>query len=115
MAISERQVTGVTVLAIDGLIGVGGEEALHERVQQRIASGERRFVFEMARVPHVDSTGIAALIGSHVSISNAGGRLVLAGLNDHVRKVLTVTRLLTVFEHREREADAIARALSVAA
>lgn len=108
MAILERNLNGISILQIEGRLGMGGEEALHEHVQQRIAAGARHFVFDMTRVSHVDSIGIAALIGAHVSIARAGGRLILVGLNPRVTRVLAITRLLTVFESREREAEAIA-------
>jgi anti-anti-sigma factor len=109
MAIVERNLNNISVLAIDGVLGVSHDERLAERVRERVAEGARYFVFEMSGVPHIDSTGIAAVIGAYASITNAGGRLVLAGLTPHVSRVLTITRLLTVFEHCDREAEAVAR------
>jgi anti-sigma B factor antagonist len=112
MAITERVVDDVTVFAIEGVLGVGGEEGLHELVQQGVKDGRRSFIVDLSRARHVDSTGIAMLIGAYCSITRSGGRLVLSGINPHVARVLQITRLINVFEHVDDEAAAM-RSLSV--
>ena len=45
--------------------------------------------------------------GCQVSVENKGGEIKLLGLTETLRELLTVTRLLPVFDVYENEADAI--------
>ena len=54
-----------------------------------------------------DSKDLGELVASQVSVENKGGEIKLIGLTDSLRELLTVTRLLAVFDTHENEADAI--------
>ncbi|RKU14248.1 hypothetical protein C6502_01260 [Candidatus Poribacteria bacterium] len=100
----------VTVLKPDGrLIGVAGREFRRViQAQLRTASEPPKFLFDFAQVTRMDSTALGVLIGLHVSIAGAGGRIGLINVNQFVHNMLVMARLTTVLERFESETEAIA-------
>ena len=88
-------------LVIVNLYGktLGGEETAvcHNRVHEHLSSGRKHFVMDMGNVEWTNSQGLGMLIGCYVSVKKAGGRVVLARMAS-VRKLLTMTRLIQVFD-----------------
>ena len=56
---------------------------------------------------YIDSCGLGELVAGQISLENKGGKMKLVGLTQPLRELLTVTRLLTVFDIYEKETDAI--------
>jgi anti-sigma B factor antagonist len=61
------------------------------------AQSSRALVIDFTHVPYIDSAGIGALVGAHVTHSKEGRSLALVGVNDRVRTALKVTRVDTFF------------------
>jgi len=106
--INERRVGDVTILDFKGRSRVGGNTvALHKSIRSLVLEKKILILLNMAGVTYVDSCGLGELVASQVSLENKGGEIKLAGLTETLRELLTVTRLLTVFDAYENEADAI--------
>jgi anti-sigma B factor antagonist len=58
-------------------------------------------------VSYIDSSGIGELVSGFTTVTNHGGMLKLVGLSKRVKDLLQVTKLYTVFEAFEEEADAV--------
>jgi anti-sigma B factor antagonist len=69
--------------------------------------GWRHIVLDLARVPYIDSCGLGTMVQGYVSAHRLGGSLKLLNVNGRNRQLLTVTRLLTVFEEYEPAARAV--------
>ena len=54
-------------------------------------------IIDLTQVPYVDSAGIGALMGAHVSRQRDGRRLALVGVNQRVQHALEVTRVFEFF------------------
>ena len=105
---TNREVDGVSVVALDGRIVLGEESnALREKVKSLLASGQKKIVLNMNNVTYIDSSGLGALVASHTSARSQGASLKLAHLGSKFQEILQVTRLLTVFEVYDSEAAAI--------
>jgi anti-sigma B factor antagonist len=112
LKISNRDVDGVTVVALDGRIVLGEEtNALREKVKGLLGEGKRKLVLDMSNVTLIDSAGLGTLVGVHQSASSRGASLRLCNLGAKFKELLQMTRLLTVFEVSSNEAEAV-RALS---
>jgi len=61
------------------------------------SKSSRSLVIDFTDVPYVDSAGIGALVGAHVTHSKEGRSLALVGVSDRVRNALKVTRVDTFF------------------
>ncbi len=97
----------VVILDVSGKI-MGGEETtmFHGKIHQYIELNKKNFVVDLAKVDWMNSVGLGMLISALTTVKNAGGRLVLANI-DKIESILTITRLITVFEHFDSRDEAI--------
>lgn len=106
--INERRTGDVTILDLKGRLRVGGNAvALHKSIRCLILEKKVLIVLNLAGVTFIDSCGLGELVASQISVENKGGEIRLLGLTDTLRELLTVTRLLSVFDTYETETEAI--------
>jgi anti-sigma B factor antagonist len=106
--ISERQAGDVTVLDLGGKITIGeGSVSLRGAIRRLIEEGKKKILLNLAQVGYVDSSGIGELVSSFTTINREGGQLKLLNLTQKIQDLLTITKLLTVFDVYEDEATAL--------
>jgi len=106
--IKERQAGDVTVLDLKGRVRVGGATvALHKSFRSLVQEEKILILLNLAGVTHIDSSGLGELISSHITVFNKGGEIKLVHLTETLRELMTVTKLLTIFDVYENEADAL--------
>jgi len=106
--IKERQAGDVTVLDLKGRVRVGGATvALHKSFRSLVQEEKILILLNLAGVTHIDSSGLGELISSHITVFNKGGEIKLVQLTETLRELMTVTKLLTIFDVYENEADAL--------
>src|SRR5260370_1832593 len=99
LKMTNREVDGVAVVALDGRIVLGEESnALREKVKSLIAGGKKKIVLNMENVTFIDSAGLGTLVAAHHSAHSRGASLRLSGLGSKFQEVLQITKLLTVFD-----------------
>jgi anti-sigma B factor antagonist len=107
--INERRVEDVTVLDLKGRERIRGASlVLHESIRCLAGEGKTQVVLDLAWVKHIDSGGLGELIASHVTLDKKGGALKLMHLTESVHELMTITKLLTVFDVYEDEPAAVA-------
>jgi len=89
---------GTLVIALAGkfMLGPEGDEVV-TLVEQQLAAGTRRFIFDLSGVTVIDSTGIGRFISSFNKIMAAGGEMRMAGATGHVMQSFRVSLLDKVF------------------
>jgi len=108
MKIVERQVGDVVILDLHGKILIGeGDDALREAVNRLVDSGKAKLLLNLADVPYVDSAGLGEIVRCYTTVSKKGGKLKLLNLTKKIQDLLSITKLLTVFETFEDEAEAV--------
>ncbi len=108
MQIEERAVGDVTVLDLKGRVTLGeGDELLKDKVNSLLNQGRRKLVLNLAEVPYVDSAGLGEIVRTYTTVSRQGGSLKLLNLTKRIADLLSITKLLTVFETFDTEADAV--------
>ncbi|HKG61280.1 MAG TPA: STAS domain-containing protein [Pyrinomonadaceae bacterium] len=106
--INERQAGDVTVLDMSGKITIGeGSVALRAAIRRLLEEGKKRILLNLGGISYIDSSGIGELVSSYTAINKEGGQLKLLNLTQKIRDLLTITKLLTVFDVYEKEADAL--------
>ena len=106
--INERQAGDVTVLDMSGKITIGeGSVSLRSAIRRLLEEGKKRILLNLAGISYVDSSGIGELVSSYTAINKEGGQLKLLNLTQKIQDLLTITKLLTVFDVYESEADAL--------
>lgn len=109
MKISTRQVDGVTILDLSGRITLGeGSVQLRNAVRELLGKGSKDILLNLADVNYIDSSGIGELVSAFTAARNQGGELKLLKLTKKVHDLLQITKLYTVFDVKDDEAQAIA-------
>jgi anti-sigma B factor antagonist len=112
LKITDREVDGVAVLALEGRIVLGEETvALREKVKSLLAAGRKKLLLDLKNVTMIDSAGLDVLVTAHNSAKSSGATLRLCNLGSRTNELLQITRLVNVFEVSDSEADAV-RALA---
>ena len=106
--IHERREGDVAVLDLKGRIRINGTVALHRSIRCLVEEGKTKILLNLAGVTHIDSTGLGELISSYVTVSNKGGQIKLVHLTERLKDIMTITKLLTVFDVYDNEPDALA-------
>ena len=106
--IEERVVGHVTILNIVGRLTID-EAAQHLKndIEGLISRNRVHVVLNLAQVPYIDSGGLGQLVASYGSVKKAGGAMKLLNVNSRNHDLLSITRLVTVFESFDSEAEAV--------
>jgi anti-sigma B factor antagonist len=108
MQIDERLVGDVKILDLTGKMTLGeGDELLRDKVNSLVHQGHKKLVLNLEGVPYIDSAGLGEIVRTYTTVSRQGGKLKLLGLTKRIQDLLSITKLLTVFETYENEQDAI--------
>ncbi len=108
LAITERRNGPVTVLDLSGNIRLGeGNIELHNILRLLVEKGERKVLLNLANVTYIDSSGLGELVAGYTTLQKNGGELKLLNLTERVNELMVITKLLTVFDVFENEADAV--------
>ena len=108
LSIRERQAGDVTILDLEGKITIGeGSVSLRSAIRRLIEEGKKKILLNLAGVGYVDSSGIGELVSSYTTINREGGQLKLLKLTQKIKDLLTITKLLTVFDVYDDEAQAL--------
>ena len=108
MEIVERTVSDVTVLDLKGKMTLGeGDELLKDKINSLLAAGKKKLLLNLESVPYIDSAGLGEVVRTYTTVSRQGGSLKLLSLTKRITDLLAITKLLTVFETFDSEADAV--------
>jgi len=108
MQIEERVVNNVTILDLKGKITLGeGDEVLKDKINSLIQQDRKRILLNLGEVPYIDSAGLGEIVRTYTTVSRQGGHLKLVNLTKRITDLLAITKLLTVFETFDSEADAL--------
>ena len=103
-----RQVEGVVVVDLSGRIKLGeGSSVLRDTVKDLLSKGHKNILLNLGEVSYIDSSGIGELVAAFTSVRNQGGELKLLHLTRKIHDLLQITKLYTVFDVRDDEAEAI--------
>jgi len=108
LEISKRVVNGVTIVDLQGRATIGANtDKLDHALRKLVANGTLNILMNLAQVTMMDSSGIAAIVGTYVSLTRDGGSLKLSRPSSRVREVLRVMRLLNSIPTFENEDEAL--------
>jgi len=85
-------------LAVMGRLDAVTALELKGQFKRLVEAGIVEQIVDLAEVPFIDSSGLAALVSGLKATRQAGGTLKLAGLSDQARTIFRLTMLERVFE-----------------
>ena len=108
MQINERNLAGLTILDLSGRLTIGdGAQLLKDKCESLLFQQRVQVIVNLAAVPYIDSGGLGQLVACYNSFARTGGRLTLANLNARNHDLLSITKLVAVFETFETEEAAV--------
>lgn len=97
----------IVVINVSGKIMGGDETTLfHGKIHEYILANKKNIIIDLANVDWMNSVGLGMLISALTTVKNSGGRLVLANITK-IESILTITRLISVFEHYDSRKEAL--------
>jgi len=108
MQIEERAAGDVVILDMKGKVTLGeGDELLKDKVNSLVNQGHKKIVLNLEQVPYIDSAGLGEIVRTYTTVSRQGGSLKLLNLTKRITDLLSITKLLTVFETFDSENEAV--------
>lgn len=108
MKLTDRIENGIVILEPKGKI-MGGPDAtiLHDKLHELIENKQTKVIIDLADVEWMNSTGLGILISSYTTLKNNDGVLKLANITDKIQSLLTITKLVSVFDSYDSVEDAL--------
>ena len=107
LKIASKNKDGILIIECSGRIVFGDETSLLRDTVKQAIPNNKQIVLNLGEVTYIDSGGLGTLVALHTTARNAGGTIRLANLTKRVGDLLQVTKLLTVFDVHNSEAEAI--------
>ena len=109
MKFSTRKAGDVVVIDVDGQILLGdGDVEIKIAVDDLLKRGSKKILLNLSKVPYLDSAGLGEIIRCFTALRKSGGDFKLLSPNRRIIDLLTITKLLNVFDCYENESAAIA-------
>jgi anti-sigma B factor antagonist len=106
--ITTREISDVTIVDLDGKITIGDTNCqLHEAMRSLVNEGKKNVVLNLKKVDKIDSSGLGEIVAGFSTMRKNDGSLKLVNMSDRVQDLLILTKLLTVFDCFDTEAEAI--------
>jgi len=105
--IDVRTVNDIFVLILGDNIDFYNAPVFKGVINSMIAQGHKSFIVDLAKITHIDSSGIGALITTMLELEKMGGSLKVSGLSKPVKKVFDMTQAITLFEVYDTETEAL--------
>ena len=107
LTLATRTKDGILIVDCSGRIVYGEEASLLRSTVKNVLSKNNRIVLDLGDVNYIDSGGLGILVELRTSAQNAGGAIKLTRVTKHVSDLLQITKLLTVFDVYNSEAEAV--------
>ncbi len=109
MKLFDREQSGATVLELKGNIMKERDgNILYDKLRDLIQQDRKKVVLDLSKVDWINSRGLGILISGLNIMHDNNGKLKLARVEGKVKSLLTLTRLMTVFENYDTVEDAVA-------
>ncbi|MCE2401491.1 STAS domain-containing protein [Candidatus Poribacteria bacterium] len=109
MAITQSERDGVLIFKLEGRIIAPDVQDLTNVVQNALSqvNDSPKLVFDFKDVTGMDSSGLGALMKIYADIHPRDGTIAVINVNKHVKNLIVMARLITVFRNFETEDEAI--------
>ena len=108
MQITERALAGLTILDLNGKLTIdNGAQLLKDKCESLVFQQRAQVIVNLGAVPYIDSGGLGQLVACYTTVAKAGGRLTLVNINTRNHDLLSITKLVAVFETFDSEEAAV--------
>ena len=89
------------------LIGENDGIALTEAFAEHLGNDATKFVIDLGELQHINSSGLGVLITLLTKARKVGGDVLLANPSDYIRNLLLITKLNSIFNIFDSQAEAL--------
>ena len=108
MRVEERGREGVCILEIHGSMDEEAHSSLlRDKIHSLAESGSVLVLLDLAACPNIDAAAVGAIVECYSKLSRKKGNLTLLHLPKRIRELLSITKLLTVFDSFDDEDEAV--------
>jgi anti-sigma B factor antagonist len=107
LKLATKTIDGILIVDCNGRIVFGDESSLLRETVKKAVSQNNRIILNLGETSYIDSGGLGTLVALRTTAQNAGGTIKLTNLTKRVGDLLQVTKLLTVFDVYNSDAEAI--------
>ena len=108
LEIEERRVGAVTILDLAGNLTIDeGAQRLKDKINSLIQEDRLAVILNLGEITYIDSGGLGQLVASFGSLSKTRGGLKLLHVNKRNHDLLSITRLVTIFDTFDSEDEAV--------
>jgi anti-sigma B factor antagonist len=108
MEIRERTVGDIIILDLKGRFVEERGDDFRDTMNRLVKSGVRKVLLNFDEITYIDSAGLGMIVSKFITLNKKDGHLKLCNLHTRSFRVLDITRLLTIIESFDSEAEAIA-------
>ena len=109
MKVTTRRTGEVGIIQLEGkLDSFIDVSTFHGAIKDLLNTGSRNVLVDLSGVTYISSPGLGALMSGVASVHQSGGQLKLLSPGERVRTLLTVTRLIDLFEIYDDEPGGLA-------
>jgi len=99
MEITQRDIDQRTcVITLEGTLNAGSADKVKGAFVKAVEEGKRQVVLDLAKVPFMDSSGLAALVSGLKTLNSHSGSLKLSGLQPQATLLFQLTMFDKVFD-----------------
>jgi anti-sigma B factor antagonist len=109
ISVSRGARVGQTIIALDGPLTIHTVFDFQTTLRAQTAPG---LILDFSNVPFVDSAGLGALVGAHLTTQRANRELAFVGFNTQVKALIDMTHVGQLFRAYSTVPDAEASLLS---
>ena len=88
-------------------LGDGGDAMLKDKMGSLVQQGNKKVLLNLGDVSYVDSAGLGAIVQAYATLNKIGGTLKLLNATKRIKDLLSITKLLTIFDTFDNEAEAV--------
>jgi anti-sigma B factor antagonist len=109
MIVEKRQLSGFTLLNVEGVIKLGeSAQFFAQTLERALSDDDGHVIIDFSKINYIDSTGIGELVGYLGRFRDFRRELILVNPSERIRKLLQVARLAELFPTYESVDEAIA-------
>ena len=100
--------SGVLIYSLSGqLLSAETADQMVRQADNDLEKGKKRFIVDISKLEHVNSSGLNCLLRTFTKIRNKGGESVILNPSTSVKKLLEISKLNTVFRIETNEESAL--------
>lgn len=97
----------ITLLSLQGRIDASTSIQLEEAFLTAINSGEKHFAVDFSQIDYISSAGLRVLLSAVKKLKQQDGKMVLAGLKEHVKEVFDIAGFSPIFPTFQSQEEAL--------